>query len=388
LSSPIPEALVGLGNAYVDLGLDDNAASLLDEALSFEENSLSAWCAKGMLLKNSGESEQALACFSRANQIDANVPEPKYNSSHIQLQTFNFIEGWENYEYRWKVKAFNSKFLNIDRPLWSGGLLKGSLLIWAEQGVGDQILYASILSLVLKKISNIVVLVDGRLATLFGRSFPNIRFIVSINDINLADIEAHIPMGSLGQYFLPTLENFTHRKMPYLLANNAQSKALKNTIADSSKPICGLAWSSRSMKHSMDKSFDIRELRPILNSKKMTFVDIGYLDTESERANLLKNDSIEIYKFQEVDSFNDIDALASIIDLCDFIVTCSNTCAHLAGALGKDVYLLVPQFRGRFWYWQDVDGASLWYPSVKVIAKVSNQGWDVPVNNLKKILGI
>ena len=386
IAPEMADAWIGLGNAYSELDLAGDATFCFDRALKINTNSPGAWCSKGILLKNEGKNDEALRCFMTASQIDPNLPEAKYNASHIQLQAGNFPLGWANYEYRWRVNAFTSSYRLIDRPLWSGDPLKGRLLIWCEQGIGDQILYASILSLVLQRISDLLVVVDERLLPILRRSFPNIEFISDFSAIEIANIEAHIPLGSLGKYFLSSWQDFSLRKMPYLFANTEQSGKIRNEVIGSDKLVCGLSWSSKAMKHAKDKSFDLSKLLPLLDSKKRCFIDVGYVDSFLERTLMLKEHSIEVKKIDAIDSFSDIDGLASVIDACDLIITCSNTCAHLAGALGKVVYLLAPQSRGRLWYWQDVNGMSLWYPSVRILEKKDGEDWDAPINALRRIL--
>jgi ADP-heptose:LPS heptosyltransferase len=84
--------------------------------------------------------------------------------------------------------------------------------------------------------------------------------------------------------------------------------------------------------------------------------------------------------------FNDIDGVLSIISACDLIITTSNSTAHLAGALGKETLLLTPYSVGKFWYWQDIDGVSLWYPSVRVFPQTKQGDWVTPINSMKAYL--
>jgi ADP-heptose:LPS heptosyltransferase len=88
----------------------------------------------------------------------------------------------------------------------------------------------------------------------------------------------------------------------------------------------------------------------------------------------------------EIDNFNDIDGLASLIDACDFVVTTSNVTAHLAGGLGKETYLMVPFAHGRIWYWHEGDTQSIWYPSINIHRQPSHDNWSMPINDIANIL--
>jgi ADP-heptose:LPS heptosyltransferase len=102
---------------------------------------------------------------------------------------------------------------------------------------------------------------------------------------------------------------------------------------------------------------------------------VGYIDTSEERNSFHRTFGIEIKKIDEVDSFKNIDGLAAVIDECDFIVSGSNTSAHLSGALGKNTYLLAPDNSAKFWYWHDIEGKCLWYPTISIFNKGLNKTW-------------
>jgi hypothetical protein len=130
------------------------------------------------------------------------------------------------------------------------------------------------------------------------------------------------------------------------------------------KYTCGIAWKSINPDIGQDKSLNLIDFLEILKIKNISFVDLQYGDNKKERVDLFDKYGIFINKVDEIDSFNDIDSLASLVDACDLIVTTSNVTAHIAGALGKDVYLIIPTSRGELWYWHHGDKTNLWYPSV------------------------
>jgi ADP-heptose:LPS heptosyltransferase len=114
------------------------------------------------------------------------------------------------------------------------------------------------------------------------------------------------------------------------------------------------------------------------------FVDLQYGDTDEERSFFKNEFNISITKVDDIDNFNDIDGLASLIDACDFIVTISNVTAHIAGALGKKVYLMVPFDEGKIWYWHDALNISLWYPSIQIFRQTKVGDWSEPINEIKE----
>ena len=113
-------------------------------------------------------------------------------------------------------------------------------------------------------------------------------------------------------------------------------------------------------------------------------IDLQYGDTREEREALKKRNGININKVNDIDNFSNIDGLASLIDACDFIVTISNVTAHIAGALGKKVFLMVPYSKGRCWYWHDGLKQSLWYPSIQIFSQTEAGDWSLPINQIKE----
>jgi len=203
------------------------------------------------------------------------------------------------------------------------------------------------------------------LPILFRRSCPELEFIPKDMPVESLTYDNYILSGNLGSYFSISKEDFSSHPKQYLISNQDLKNKLIKKIKSSSEFICGVAWKSKNVDVGQDKSLSIDKFLPIFNIPNINFIDLQYGDTEAERQHVLDEYKIEIKKIDEIDNFNDIDCLASLIDVCDFIVTTSNVTAHIAGALGKEVYLILPFSRGKIWYWHKGDEVSLWYPSIK-----------------------
>ena len=128
------------------------------------------------------------------------------------------------------------------------------------------------------------------------------------------------------------------------------------------------------------------DLSEILKLENVEFVNLQYGDISTEVAHVNKALDIKIDSVQDVDLYEDMDGALGLIDAFDIILTTSNSTAHLAGALGKEVLLLLPFSVGRFWYWHDIDGISLWYPSVRVFKQEQQGDWSKPIQAAKAYL--
>ena len=145
-----------------------------------------------------------------------------------------------------------------------------------------------------------------------------------------------------------------------------------------------MSWVSKSEYIGVSKSISLELLKPILELDNIIFLDLQYSDTEDERNSFFNENGIEIKKYNNIDNFNDLNSVTSLIDACDFIVTVSNTTAHIAGALGKKTFLLLPKGKGRLWYWSSLKNKSIWYPSIEIIEQNLPGEWEPVIDNLRK----
>ena len=127
----------------------------------------------------------------------------------------------------------------------------------------------------------------------------------------------------------------------------------------------------------------LEDMKDLLILPNITFVDLQYTDTSDERAEFKKKYGVEIVKLKEIDNFNDIDGLASLIDACDFVVSVSNTTAHISGAIGKKTYLMLPKNRGQLWYWSKENSKSIWYKSIEIFERNNFSSWETVIKKNK-----
>ena len=232
----------------------------------------------------------------------------------------------------------------------------------------------------------ILVQIDPRLIPLFKRSFPTINFYSDKENLDLSLYKYHALVGSLPQFFRNSKESFTHQKKSFLNADQNKTLALRKQLTVKDKIVCGIAWKSKNEKFGHFKTASLDDFLPILNLPSINFIDLQYGDTSQERSHLKNEHGITLSKVEDIDNFNDIDGLASLIDACDFIVTISNVTAHIAGALGKKVFLMVPYEKGKIWYWHDGLKISLWYPTIQIFTQTKTGDWTKPINDIKEQL--
>jgi ADP-heptose:LPS heptosyltransferase len=139
--------------------------------------------------------------------------------------------------------------------------------------------------------------------------------------------------------------------------------------------VIGLSWVSKAPVGGASKSARLADFEALLRLPGCRFVDLQYGDTGEERAALARDLGIVVERLGDIDNTNDLDGLAALMSACDAVVTVSNTTAHLAGALGRPTFVMVPHGFARIWYWFHDRGQSPWYPRVAVRRQQGGQPW-------------
>jgi hypothetical protein len=251
--------------------------------------------------------------------------------------------------------------------------------VWAEQGIGDEIIYTSILANFNPPEIEVTLISDERLHPLLARSLPHIKLLdrkVLKSFIEKNTFDAHIPIGDLGRLLSIDKNKLQLNAKPYLKPNLKLQEEYDHYFSDL-KPsvICGIAWRSKNEVFGSDKSLSLLKLAPLFNLKNIKFVNLQYGDVSKEVEDVQMALGTTIHINPNLDATNDIDGLVSQINMCDMVVTTSNVTAHLAGAVGKKGVVLLPYSRGKLWYWHDGQGSSLWYPSLQLIAQNKIDDW-------------
>lgn len=368
------------GYELCEQGRYQEALNCINNALALDSSNADAWRNKGLIFSYQKNYEGAFFCFDQAHRSNPHDGDALFNKASLLLQLKQFSEGFSLYTSKWKdsdIEATVGGIKNIDL---SHDANRGqSILLRADQGIGDEIFYASMLSSDDLLQFKITLTADDRLIPLFKRAFPG--FVVESRKksdelFSSGLFSQQFPMDSLGHLLRLDEQKISSLKKPYLYAcPNTKSSLLNKNVFLKNKTVCGISWKSANNKIGDEKSIRLSGLQDLFRLD-MSFVNLQYGDVEAEIAGVQKDFGATIHQADGLDVFNDLDGLLALIDLCDIVITTSNITAHLAGAAGKKAVVLLPSGKGRIWYWHENDDHSLWYPTLKLFSQSDSGAWE------------
>lgn len=381
------EAYSNRGNALKDMQRMDEALATFEEAIRLRPDFAQAHINRGNALHELDRCDEAIAEYDKAAQVDPSSAMALYNKSLALLQLNQFREGFDLYRWRWQGDGSGFPGPHTDIPAWDGAPLDGEILLWAEQGLGDEVFFAGMLSLLDSVRNRIALSADKRLHPVLERSFPGLRLIDSqATRTSLPDgFAAQAPVGDLGRILMADAELLARRRYPFISASRERRDQLRSQLmVPEGHLICGLSWRSGNAKVGAQRSLRLADLSPVLLVPGVTFVNLQYGDV-SDIEVVRQRLGVNVVQAPGLDVFSDIDGLLALIDACDLVVTIDNLTAHLAGAIGKPAAVLVPRGGARHWYWGSKP-ESFWYPSLKLMLQAEAGDWQAPLASASRQL--
>lgn len=376
-----PDAHNNVGMLRLERGDVDGALASFRSALALKPDFPEATNNLGFLLQEEGRVDEAIELYRRAIRADPRGARAAYNLGLALLARFEFAEGWELCERRYDTippvtvrRAL--RIPRIDREIAAGA----RVAVWSEQGVGDQIVYATLLPELAGR-AGFVAEVDRRLVPAFRRAHPEWTVVSPAESAAaFASCSGHLPVGSLPRILRPSLESFSAQPRSILAADPARARTYADLLrpdAASARKLIGISW--RSFQPRVRGELGKRKSASLeafgVLGGKARLVDLQYGDTAAEREAFALA-GFELERVEGLDLFNDLEGLLAAIQACDAVVTTSNVTAHLAGALGKRTFVVFLRGRPPFHYWSSPDGRCLWYPAVEVVSGPAIDTWE------------
>jgi len=388
------EALNNIGTVVRRMGRGREAHEYYVRANQLQPNHQSVLLNLATNLNEIGSPSEAIPFFDQLLALNPEYVEARHSRSFALLSAGRFAEGWAQLWCRHQVIQ-NDERPPDDRPArWSGQDLAGrSLFVWTEQGLGDEILAVSMLPDAVKLAKKMTLMCSARMVKLFQRSFPGITVIdrSQLSGLNLAEFDYQLSQSELGAAFRPSTEAFA-RAAPFLSPDRAAVAAIEKRYRGSRAPVnIGISWASANPETGVLKGLDLLRLASALRELServgpLNLISLQYGDHKAEVDAVQKTLNVEISQDPNINPMQDVDAFAAQVAAMDFVITISNTTAHMAGALGVPTVLLLPSGRGRHWYWFSSNENCLWYPNIKFVFQSADGTWDNALTECREYL--
>ena len=381
-----PVVFLNYGATLRDLGKYNEAIAMYDYAISLKPDMPIVFNNRGNVLADLGLISQAIASYEHALGLKPDYPDALANKALALLANGQFEEGFELYEWRWRAAKFGGLARPSPGDLWLGSqsLSGKTILLQAEQGIGDVIQFCRYVKSVSDLGAHVILEAPKKLVSLLKSLSENYE-VVSIDDA-LPHFDYRCPIMSLPHALKTTLHNIP-LSQGYLKADQKRVSQVQEELRlknPHSKKLCGISWLSKADKTGLFRSIHLKDFVGLLDNNDLLYVNLQYGEVDEEISQVEKDLGITVVNLKSVNMYDDIDSLAAIIEACDLIISIDNTTVHLAGALGKDTRVLLPYVPE--WRWMFDRKDSPWYQSLRLYRQQAVFDWSGAFAKLKEDL--
>ena len=373
------DAYSNRGNALKDLNRFDDALESYDRAIVLKPDCVEAYNNRAIVLQDVKRLDESLQSYDYAIALKPNYIDAYWNKSLLKILTGEYLEGWQLYEWRWKKEPLNNSLRVYEQPIWLGNesLINKTVLIYPEQGLKDYIQCIRY-SALLEQLGATVIL-EVPLPLMKLASSLKGQFMLVESGSSLPDFDFHCPVMSLPLAFKTTVETIP-TQMPYLFADKDKKKAWNKKLGKKILPRIGLVWSS-SMEHKNDhnRSLLLKQLEALLE------LPVEFHSLQKEVREIDVNTLIDFHHIhQHQNDLLDFSDTAALVDAMDVVISVDTSVAHLTGAMGKKVCILLPYAPNYRWMLDRAD--SPWYPSATLFRQPAIGDWESVIAEVKQFL--
>lgn len=379
-----PRYRVDRANIESELGRFAEAMADVEVALA-PAPSAAAYASLFLIRSRQGRFQDAIEVADRALELYPATPELRLNRGCALLALGRFVEGWRDYEYRSAaLEAIGANLNQHSARLkarfgspYDMDVTQGSVMVVGEQGIGDVLMFSTILPDLIRDAKSVALLTEFRLLRLFGNSFPGLTLLASDSG---TDAYQHVlPIGGLGALYRRSRDDFpgTPVLRPTDWARESASEWLGQRRA---KLRVGLSWRGGTARTgASSRSIPLAQLAPILTSPDVEFVSLQYGDVAEEIAAVNAALGVDI-RVPDPAAVRDFDDLAATVLEMDLVVTVQTALAHLSGAVGAPCRAMVPW--AAEWRYGATGDTMPWYRSVRVLRQGEERAWEPVIRDV------
>ncbi|MGP1717319.1 MAG: tetratricopeptide repeat protein [Methylophilus sp.] len=378
LNQSSSDAHNGKSNALQELKRFDDAVSGYEQAIALNPDSADTYANRGLALQGLEKFDEAIENFDKAIALNPESVDPYWNKALLKILMGEWEEGWQLYEYRRHRKGQKESYPDYKQPLWIGNeaIADKVLYIYPEQGLGDFIQFCRYVPLVEKLGAKVILNVPAPLISMIKTMGLNARIVTKDEKVDAFDL--HCPIMSLPLALKTTIENVPN-SVPYFYADKTKKHYWEDKLAHASQQLkVGLVWSgSKDHKKDHDRSLRLEQLAPLFNLP-IALYSLQKEVRDQDQVTLSRLNQIKQYSAELVD-FSDT---AALVDCLDLVITVDTSVAHLAGALAKNVWILISYLPDYRWMLDRDD--TPWYPTATLFRQPEVGDWESVILNVKE----
>lgn len=279
----------------------------------------------------------------------------RYNLSLLQFRKGEIEDGFKNYETRWQFRAFPSKRRHFDAPLWRGEPLEGkNILVWREQGIGDEVRYASLLPELHDRGCKITFECTPKLIPLWQSTFPWATIRPEGDELctqhpDYAQFDYQIPIGSLGGHFRSSLDQFAKHQRPWIARDDQAETEIRSQLAvQPDELLIGVCWRSMNQIASRDKVFlNCEQLEAFAALPNTRWLNVQYASTPEE-LQTIREKGLDLYHYVDLDQKNDLVGACTLLGACDLVISIGGSVGDLTGGVGTPMIYMTREMSEAF----------------------------------------
>ena len=383
------KTLINIGN-YLSLK-DRNlfAIKAYKKALLYEPKNTEIFSNISIAYARTKDFDNAKKYYDKAIINKALNPSLDLSLFYLYMYKNQYDKAWPLFESRKETPKFlkskNKSIIEKTVKAEKATILNKKILVVREQGIGEEILFSSMYKELISLNNNIKIETDKRLINIFERSFENNKFVpdgfYSQNKEELKNFDSIIFAGSLSGYFRKNKKDFANKS--YLIDDYNKTMRIKDNPIFKTKDLkIGLSWKSVVSVYGKLKSLNLEDFKPLIK-KNRQFINLQYGEVKEE-IKKTENKNFNIYSFEKINLFNDLEDLMSILKNLDIFVTVSNSTAHIAAAMGIKTLLICPKISSTYFYWSNENNKTPWYKNVEIFQ--IKRSVKETIENINKVL--
>lgn len=377
-------------NALRALSEFAGAENAYRDCLKRDPKIVQAWSSLAFLLGEGGALAEAETAFASALKLAPQNGEVNIARALTLLRNGQLAKGFDAYDWRFAPSPFQAPLRPFKFPMWQGEPLAGkSILVWTEQGIGDEVLASSMIPDLVSQGARITLECSPRMVPIFARSFPGAMVVAQTSPpegLSRQAFDFQIPASSLGRLFRRTFESFPVRKS-FISGDAHAAKTLRKKYEEkaSGRLIVGFAWDSFA-RHGLYKRLKAQAFKPLLQTQQIWPVCVQYPRSPQDQSVLIEAEQSGMFVDTDIQPLASVDDAVSQIAALDLLISVSNSTVHLAGALGVQAWVMLPAQAGSMWYWFRDRADSPWYSSLRFFRQAEAGQWPPVIEQVTSAL--